>query len=287
MPYIQFQFRRGLASEWTSANPVLAAGEMGIETDTHKIKIGNGTTNWGLLTYGLFATDLQLTTAVGATTNIAVSITNTTVSSNTVTGALTVSGGVGVGGNFNLGGNASVTGKTTVGNIIYPTSNNTINIGTPTARFGTIFTSGNSLDLGGTLLSANLGNLYVNNVLVISGNNFSVSTGNFSTSLSTPTVLSNSAAVNVGTSATIVDQFAVGTYTTAKYIIQSTNGSNYHSTEAFLVNDGTNAYLTVYASVTNNIKLINLDADISGGNVRLRATGTGAGNSVKVFSTKI
>ena len=68
MPYIQFQFRRGLASEWTSANPVLAAGEMGIETDTHKIKIGNGTTNWGLLTYGLFATDLQLTTAVGATT---------------------------------------------------------------------------------------------------------------------------------------------------------------------------------------------------------------------------
>jgi len=287
MPYIQFQFRRGLASEWTSANPVLAAGEMGIETDTHKAKIGDGTTHWRLLPYGLFASDLQETTTVGATTNIAVSITNTTVSSNTVTGALTVSGGVGVGGNFNLGGNASVTGKTSVGNIIYPTSNNTINIGTPTARFGTIFASGNSLDLGGTVLSASLGNLYVNNVLVISGNNISVSTGNFSTSVSTPTVLSNSAAVNVGTSATTVDQFAVGAYTTAKYIIQTTNGSNYHSTEAFLVNDGTNAYLTVYASVTNNIKLINLDADISSGNVRLRATGTGVGNSVKVFSTKI
>jgi hypothetical protein len=57
--------------------------------------------------------------------------------------------------------------------------------------------------------------------------------------------------------------------------------------EAFLVNDKINAYLTVYASVKNNVKLINLDADISSGNVRLRATGITANNSVKIFSTKI
>ena len=49
---IQIQFRRGLASEWTSANPTLAVGEMGIETDTDQFKIGDGTTAWTSLGYG-------------------------------------------------------------------------------------------------------------------------------------------------------------------------------------------------------------------------------------------
>lgn len=49
---VQIQFRRGTASSWTSANPVLADGEMGIESDTSKFKIGNGTTAWNSLSYG-------------------------------------------------------------------------------------------------------------------------------------------------------------------------------------------------------------------------------------------
>lgn len=52
MPNIQFQFRRGTSSEWTSANSVLAAGEMGIETNTDRFKIGNGSTAWNALAYG-------------------------------------------------------------------------------------------------------------------------------------------------------------------------------------------------------------------------------------------
>ena len=52
MPFIQFQFRRGTASDWATANPTLAAGEMGIETDTHKFKIGDGSTLWNSLAYG-------------------------------------------------------------------------------------------------------------------------------------------------------------------------------------------------------------------------------------------
>ena len=35
-------FRRDTAANWTSVNPVLLAGEIGIETDTYKFKIGNG-----------------------------------------------------------------------------------------------------------------------------------------------------------------------------------------------------------------------------------------------------
>jgi hypothetical protein len=40
------QIRRGTASQWTSANPTLAAGEWGLETDTGKVKIGDGSTAW-------------------------------------------------------------------------------------------------------------------------------------------------------------------------------------------------------------------------------------------------
>ena len=36
---------------WTSNNPVLLAGEIGIESDTNKFKIGNGTSAWNELDY--------------------------------------------------------------------------------------------------------------------------------------------------------------------------------------------------------------------------------------------
>jgi hypothetical protein len=48
---IRMQQRRGTASQWTSANPVLNAGEIGFETDTGKFKIGNGSSSWTSLTY--------------------------------------------------------------------------------------------------------------------------------------------------------------------------------------------------------------------------------------------
>jgi hypothetical protein len=47
----QIQVRRGTASQWTSTNPVLAAGEWGYESDTNKAKIGNGSSAWNSLSY--------------------------------------------------------------------------------------------------------------------------------------------------------------------------------------------------------------------------------------------
>ena len=47
----QIQVRRGTASQWTSTNPTLAAGEWGFESDTGKVKIGNGSTAWNSLGY--------------------------------------------------------------------------------------------------------------------------------------------------------------------------------------------------------------------------------------------
>lgn len=43
--------RNDTAEAWTTANPILKAGEAGIETDTHKFKFGDGTTAWNNLDY--------------------------------------------------------------------------------------------------------------------------------------------------------------------------------------------------------------------------------------------
>jgi hypothetical protein len=45
------KFRRDTAANWTSTNPILAAGEVGLETDTGLVKYGNGTSTWTALTY--------------------------------------------------------------------------------------------------------------------------------------------------------------------------------------------------------------------------------------------
>ena len=47
----EIRLRRGLAAQWTSANTVLGPGEAGYETDTRKLKIGDGSTAWNSLPY--------------------------------------------------------------------------------------------------------------------------------------------------------------------------------------------------------------------------------------------
>lgn len=51
VPVGKIQLRRDLAGSWTVSNPILGIGELGIETDTGFIKIGNGTSNWVDLLY--------------------------------------------------------------------------------------------------------------------------------------------------------------------------------------------------------------------------------------------
>jgi hypothetical protein len=54
----RMQQRRGTAAQWTAANSVLAAGEIGFETDTGKFKIGDGINTWGNIPYFQDTTDL-------------------------------------------------------------------------------------------------------------------------------------------------------------------------------------------------------------------------------------
>jgi hypothetical protein len=57
------QIKRGTAAAWTSANTVLAAGEIGFETDTKKMKVGDGSTAWNSLGYTVTDGDISSVTA--------------------------------------------------------------------------------------------------------------------------------------------------------------------------------------------------------------------------------
>jgi hypothetical protein len=52
------QFRRDTAANWTSNNPVLAQGEVGLETDTNSYKVGDGATTWTSLGYNQLAPEI-------------------------------------------------------------------------------------------------------------------------------------------------------------------------------------------------------------------------------------
>lgn len=82
------QPRRGTAAQWESANPILAIGEIGYETDTKKTKRGDGATQWNDLPYsggtstegmGTSLADLGLTNTtldIGALINSAIAAGN-------------------------------------------------------------------------------------------------------------------------------------------------------------------------------------------------------------------
>jgi hypothetical protein len=88
----RLQVRRGTASGWTSANPTLYAGEIGFETDTARIKIGDGTTAWTSLDYNvvvptgfLAGSGIGVSVAADGST-VTISSTNPTVEPGNITG---------------------------------------------------------------------------------------------------------------------------------------------------------------------------------------------------------
>jgi hypothetical protein len=68
----RIQLRRGLASTWTSVNPVLAQGEIGIELDTYKFKWGDGVVAWNSLSY--FGGGISIGDVTGLTAALAAKV---------------------------------------------------------------------------------------------------------------------------------------------------------------------------------------------------------------------
>ena len=63
---VKVDIRRDTASNFTTANPTLKAGEPAFETDTKKLKVGDGSTAWTSLAY---VTDVSLPLAGGTMTS--------------------------------------------------------------------------------------------------------------------------------------------------------------------------------------------------------------------------
>ena len=80
---VRIQFRRDTAANWTSANPTLASGELGLETDTRKFKIGDGTTAWTSLSYGALTGPLNAGSVVTTVTDKSAAYTITAADENT------------------------------------------------------------------------------------------------------------------------------------------------------------------------------------------------------------
>ena len=92
---IQIQLRNDTAANWTTANPVLSQGEIGLERDTRLYKIGNGSTAWNSLAYASLIGTINESSVVTTVKDIAANYTvlaadeNTTLRSTSAT-AITI-----------------------------------------------------------------------------------------------------------------------------------------------------------------------------------------------------
>lgn len=64
---VRIQFRRGTETQWNGANPVLLIGEVGFNTTTKQIKVGDGTNTWSNLPYFASGTITEINTGAGLT----------------------------------------------------------------------------------------------------------------------------------------------------------------------------------------------------------------------------
>lgn len=78
-----------------------------------------------------------------------------------------------------------------------------------------------------------------------------------------------------------VDFFSRSLYRTVKYYVEFSTASAYQATELLLTHDGTNVYITEYATIASASNLGTINSDISGENVRLLVTPVNTDTTVK------
>lgn len=76
-----------------------------------------------------------------------------------------------------------------------------------------------------------------------------------------------------------LDTFAINTYRSAKYLVQANTSDSYAVSEAVVTHNGSASYITEYGGVYSNGNLYTLSTDISGTNLRLRATPARSGTT--------
>ena len=173
--------------------------------------------------------------------------------------------------------------------------NDAINLGTDTVgdyvatiTGGTGVTSTAATSGEGTTHSLSIGQDVATSASVTFAN---VATGAITLDSGTGELNTSTQVVNVNT-VTTVDSFAKGTFRSAKYLVQVTQGTKYTTSEVLLAHDGTDSYMSEYAVIELGASRIpmTVSTSISGSNVLLRVTITDAASTnatVKVARTLI
>ncbi len=212
-------------------------------------------------------------------TSISANLGNASITATTFVGAL--SGAATTAGTVTTNAQPNIT---SVGTLTSLGVTGNVTAGNVYANTGTI---GASL-LTGTLTTAaqpNITSVGTLGNLVVTGN---VTTGNIRLNGG---LTSNRANVAIGPGATVIDQFAPGTFRTAKYVISASGDNGYQSIETLLVHDGVDAYITIYGSISSNVssEIVNLSANLNGvsGNISLYASNIGPNVKVNIVSSYI
>ena len=90
------------------------------------------------------------------------------------------------------------------------------------------------------------------------------------------------------TTNTVVDQFLLATYRSAKYTIKVGDNTGYQAIEVLLVHDSINSVRTVYGGLsTTGLDLVSLSSAIVTGNVQLVATAINSSTSLNLMGTYV
>ena len=99
--------------------------------------------------------------------------------------------------------------------------------------------------------------------------------------------LSSDTLTTTATSADTVASVSATVNRSATFQVQVTRGTQYHMTTINVIHDGTNAFLSEYGTIRTGEILAIFDADISGGNLRLRVTPTSTASTVFKLSKTV
>jgi hypothetical protein len=229
--------------------------------------LANGNSNINILLNGNITVSSAGNANVLVVTGAGANVTGYLTSSGNITGANANLGNA-VTANYFIGSGANLSdiqGANVSGAVANATHANTANTVTTAAQ-------PNITSVGTLTTLVVSGNVTANNVALNSG------------------LTSNRTNVSVSSN-TVIDQFAPGTYRTAKYIISASGDDGYQSVETLLIHDGASSYITIYGSICSNntADIIELSSNINGvsGNVSLYATGTSGNLLVNLVSTYI
>jgi|TARA_R100000482_G_scaffold52370_1_gene18650 hypothetical protein len=157
---VRFQFRADTAANWNVHDPVLLANEVGRETDTGKIKIGDGSTAWSSLSYQILGrlsnSDIESDAEIAVSklaNGTARQILQTDAAGTGVefTSNIDVPGTLDVTGNATFDGNATIAGDLTVNGTTTTINSTTLQVDDKNIELGTVATPTDTTADGGGL----------------------------------------------------------------------------------------------------------------------------------------